>query len=81
MNESLRRRYALLLRAYPASWRVANAEETLTTLDEVSTAGRRWPAMREARSLVVNGWRTRVRANVPSDGRIVADAVIPAVLL
>ena len=52
MSAVLRRRYARLLRAYPAEVRRVRGAEMLPTLVEVAPEGRRWPELREAASLV-----------------------------
>ncbi len=55
----LERRCQLLLRAYPAWYRRERAGEMLGTLLEASAPGRRWPSLRDARSLVIGGLRVR----------------------
>ena len=81
MNEVLCRRYSALLRVYPQAWRDANSEELMGTLDELSGNEQRWPSFRQSRSLLVTGWRTRVRASVGPEGFVLGDAAIPSVLL
>ena len=55
----LERRFRLLLRAYPASYRRERAEEMLGTLLEASPPGRSWPSFRDTRSLIIGGLRVR----------------------
>jgi hypothetical protein len=55
----LERRCRLLLRAYPAWYRRERAAEMLDTLLEASPPGRRWPSLRDSRSLVREGLRVR----------------------
>ena len=55
----LERHCRLLLRAYPAWYRRERAGEMLGTLLEASPPGRRWPSLRDARSLVIGGLRVR----------------------
>jgi hypothetical protein len=55
----LERRCRWLLRAYPAWYRRERSEEMLDTLLEVSPPGRRWPSVRDTRSLVTAGLRVR----------------------
>jgi hypothetical protein len=55
----LERRYAWLLRAYPAWYRRERAGEMLGTLLEASPSGERRPSVRDARSLVIGGLRVR----------------------
>jgi hypothetical protein len=52
-------RCRLLLRAYPAWYRRARAEEMLGTLLEGSPRGRRWPTFRDARGPIIGGLRVR----------------------
>ncbi len=55
----LERRCRLLLRAYPVWYRRERAWEMLDTLLETCPPGRRWPSIRDARSLVIGGLRVR----------------------
>jgi hypothetical protein len=59
----LGRRTRLLLRAYPAGYRCAHAEEIAGTLLEATAAGRAWPLPRESRALIMAGLRARAAAN------------------
>jgi len=56
-------RARLLLRAYPPGYRAERGAEIIGTLLEASPPGRRWPAAREARSLVIAGLRARAARN------------------
>jgi len=56
-------RARLVLRAYPPGYRAERGEEIIGTLLEASPPGRRWPAAREARSLVAAGLRARAAQN------------------
>ncbi len=56
---ALERHCGWLLRAYPAWYRRERAGEMLDTLLQASPPGRRWPAFRDARSLVIGGLRVR----------------------
>lgn len=60
---ALERRYRLLLRAYPTSYRAERGDEILGTLLERAPAGRTVPAWRDAYSLVLAGLRVRARPN------------------
>ena len=55
----LKRHCRLLLGAYPAWYRRDRAGEMLGTLLEASPPGRRWPSFRDARALVIGGFRVR----------------------
>lgn len=55
----LERIYRWLLRAYPAWYRRERGDEILATLLEASPSGRRWPSLRDARALIVGGFRVR----------------------
>jgi hypothetical protein len=55
--------YRLLLRAYPAWYRRERGEEMLGTLLEASPPGRRWPSLRDARALIMGGFRVRAGQN------------------
>lgn len=57
MSADLERRYARLLRLYPADYRRARGAELLETLRESAEAGRRRPAPREAGALVLGALR------------------------
>jgi hypothetical protein len=59
----LARCYRLLLRAYPAWYRRERGEEMLGTLLEASPPGRRWPSLRDARALIMGGFRVRAGQN------------------
>jgi hypothetical protein len=61
MTSELERRYRRLLRAYPKVWRAENETALLATLDEAAFPGQKRPKMRESKSLLANGLRTRVR--------------------
>jgi hypothetical protein len=63
MSAVLHRRYARLLRAYPADVRRARGAEMLATLIEVAPEGRRRPELREAAALILGGLRERAGAN------------------
>ena len=63
MSAVLERRYRRLLWAYPHDYRRGRGDEILATLLDMSESGRRWPALREAVSLVVGGLVARIRAN------------------
>jgi hypothetical protein len=63
MMSELERRYRRLLRAYPKAWRVENETALLATLDEAALPGQLRPTIRESRSLIANGLRTRVRSS------------------
>jgi hypothetical protein len=55
----LERHCSWLLRAYPGWYRRERAGEMLDTLLAASPPGRRWPSLRDARSLVIGGLRVR----------------------
>lgn len=55
----LERHCGWLLHAYPAWYRRERAGEMVGTLLEASQPGRRWPAARDTRALVVGGLRVR----------------------
>jgi hypothetical protein len=59
----LERCYRWLLRAYPAWYRRERGEEMLGTLLEASPPGRRWPSPRDARALIMGGFRVRAGQN------------------
>ncbi len=59
MTAILQRRYALLLRCYPADYRRSRGDEMLATLVESAAAGQRRPTWREATALVLGGLRAR----------------------
>ncbi len=59
----LERRYRLLLRAYPASYRAARGDELISTLLDTAEPDRAWPTWREARALVLAGLRVRALQN------------------
>jgi hypothetical protein len=59
MTEILERRYARLLRLYPADYRRARGAELLETLGESAEPGRTRPSVREATALVVGALRVR----------------------
>jgi hypothetical protein len=63
MTPQLERRYHRLLRVYPKAWRANNETALLATLDEAARPGQKRPTMRESRSLIANGLRTRVRSS------------------
>jgi hypothetical protein len=63
MSADLYRRYARLLRAYPAEIRRTRGAEMLSTLVEVAPEGRHRPELREAAALIVGGLRERAGAN------------------
>lgn len=62
---ALERRSRWLLRAYPAWYRKERGEEILGTLLEDSPPGRRWPSLRDARTLIMGGLRVRAELNQP----------------
>jgi hypothetical protein len=55
----LERHCRWLLRVYPAWYRRQRAEEMLGTLLDASPPGRRWPPLRDARGLIIEGCRAR----------------------
>jgi hypothetical protein len=63
VTPELERRYQRRLRAYPKVWRAENETALLATLDEAARPGQRQPSMRESKSLIGNGLRTRVRSS------------------
>jgi hypothetical protein len=58
---TLERRYRLLLRCYPARYRLDRGSELIGTLLDMAAPGQRWPAPTDAADLVVNGLRRRAR--------------------
>jgi hypothetical protein len=54
---ALERRYRRLLQAYPPGYRRERGEEMLGTLLDNTPPDRRWPALREARALLLGGLR------------------------
>lgn len=58
---ALERRYRSLLRAYPGWYRADRGDEILGTLLEASGSGQSWPAVRDARALILGGLRVRAR--------------------
>jgi hypothetical protein len=63
VTSELERRYRRLFRAYPKVWRAENETALLATLDEAAFPGQKRPTMRESKSLLSNGLRTRVRSS------------------
>jgi hypothetical protein len=59
MSGRLGRRYQRLLFTYPSAYRRAHGEEMLGTLLEGARPDQRFPAPREAASLLLGGLRTR----------------------
>jgi hypothetical protein len=56
---ALERCYRWLLRAYPGWYRRERGEEMLGTLLDASAPGQRWPSLRDARALIIGGFRVR----------------------
>ena len=81
MTSDLERRYRFLLRAYAAAWRSSNADTVIATLQDASAPGQVWPSVREARHLVVNGWRTRVRCSAVDQTDLVQSGGIQEAVL
>lgn len=59
MTALLQRRYAALLRFYPADYRRGRSDEMLATLIECAAPGQRRPTWRETAALVLGGLRAR----------------------
>src|SRR5215469_2131706 len=59
----IERRYRLLLRTYPTSYRRDRGEELLGTLMEATPSRRQWPLARDVRALVIGGLRPRAEQN------------------
>jgi hypothetical protein len=59
----LERRCRLLLLAYPAAYRRDRGEEIMGTLLEATPDGRKRPAVRDARALILGGLRARAAQN------------------
>jgi len=59
----IERRYRLLLRTYPTSYRRDRGEEILGTLMEATPSRRQWPLARDVRALVIGGLRARAAQN------------------
>ena len=57
------RRFRLLLRAYPRSWRANGRDEELlgVLLDSLTAAGRTTPSLADAANIIANGLATRIR--------------------
>jgi hypothetical protein len=82
MSGRLRRRYQRLLFTYPSDYRRSHGEEMLSTLLEAARPDQRFPAPREAASLLLGGLRTRARqAARQSPRRLWADGLQLGVLL
>lgn len=82
MSGVLRRRYERLLFTYPPAYRRAHGEEMLSTLLEAARSEQRFPAPREAASLLLGGLRTRARQVAQqSSRRLWADGLQLGVLL
>jgi hypothetical protein len=82
MNGRLRRRYERLLFTYPSAYRRAHGEEMLGTLLEAARPDQRFPAPREAASLLLGGMRTRThQAARQSPRRLWPDGLQLGVLL
>jgi hypothetical protein len=80
MTPELRATYTRYLRAYPTAWREANGEALLDTLDESVGPDASRPRWREVRSLLVNGWRTRVTSTCTSPGAAIREGLVWGVL-
>jgi hypothetical protein len=63
VTEELERRYARLLRLYPAAYRRARGAEMLAVLMDTAPRGRRRPEWRERRALVLGALRVRAGAH------------------
>jgi hypothetical protein len=82
MSGRLRRRYERLLVTYPSAYRRAHGEEMIGTLLEAARPDQRFPAPREAVSLLLGGLRTRARqAAKQSPRRLWTDGLHLGVLL
>jgi hypothetical protein len=82
MSGRLGRRYQRLLFTYPSAYRRAHGEEMLGTLLEGARPDQRFPAPREAASLLLGGLRTRAhQAARQSPQRLWADGLQLGVLL
>lgn len=82
MSERLRRRYERLLFTYPSAYRRAHGDEMISTLLEAARPDQRFPAPREATSLLFGGLRTRAhQAAMQSPRRLWADGLHLGVLL
>jgi hypothetical protein len=82
MSGELRRRYERLLFTYPSAYRRAHGEEMISTLLEAARPDQRFPAPREAASLLLGGLRTRARqAARQSPRRLWTDGLHLGVLL
>jgi hypothetical protein len=79
---ALERRCRLLLHAYPAWYRRERGEEILATLLQASPPGRGWPALRDARALIMGGLRVRAwRAQNPGMTASLHQAVLAGAAL
>jgi hypothetical protein len=79
---ALEMRYRWLLRAYPAWYRQDRAEEMLDTLLEAAGAGRKWPSVRDVRTLILAGLRVRAwHDQRPSPAASLRAAVLLAAVL
>lgn len=82
MSATLERRYRRLLGAYPADWRVANGEALLGIVLDAAHSGQRWPSLREAAALLLDGARTRARSAAAAGPRsLLSEALVLATLL
>jgi hypothetical protein len=82
MSGGLRRRYERLLVTYPSAYRRAHGDEMISTLLEAARPDQRFPAPREAASLLLGGLRARARqAAKQSPSRLWTDGLHLGVLL
>jgi hypothetical protein len=82
MSGRLRRRYERLLVTYPSAYRRAHGDEMLGTLLDAARPDQRFPASREAGSLLLGGLRTRARQTATqSPRRLWTDGLQLGVLL
>ena len=82
MSGRLRRRYERLLVTYPSAYRRAHGDEMVSTLLEAARPDQRFPAPREAASLLLGGLRTRAhQAAKQSPSRLWTDGLQLGVLL
>lgn len=57
MSDELEKRYARVLRLYPAGYRHERGDELMATLLEAAGDGRKWPAARESVALTIGALR------------------------
>lgn len=82
MSGRLRRRYQRLLVTYPSAYRRAHGDEIISTLLDAARPDQRFPAPREAASLLLGGLRTRARqAALQAPRRLWTDGLHLGVLL